>query len=124
MVGSVVEKIALGVLVVCLLLAGIILPSTGWWLPEVTLSVRFLGLCWLFVCVTTGFIQRRPYLQLASTWLWLFGSVWWWWTATDEKSFVWFLYQDIFPLIVLAFSHFIVLGGIGRRHRRHTYRSE
>src|ERR1700722_16263130 len=109
MVNPVAGKIAFGILIASLFLAGLLLLSTGWWLPEVSVASRLLGICWLLVCIATGFIWRKPYLQLASTWLWLGISVWWWWTTTDEKSLDWFLYQDIFPLVTLACSHFIVL---------------
>ncbi len=103
------QKVAFGILVACLTLAGLLLLSTGWWLPEVAVPTRSLGLCWLLVCIATGFIWRKPYLQLASAWIWFFVSIWWWWTTTDEKALEWFLYQDLFPIAALVCSHFLVL---------------
>jgi hypothetical protein len=112
-----VQKVIFPILIVTLALAGLFLLSFGWWLPEVSIPVRLLGVGWLLVCITTGFIKQRPYLQLASSWLWALVSVWWWWTTTREKSAEWFLYQDMFPLIVLACSNLLPLAS-GSRVRR------
>jgi hypothetical protein len=102
-------KVAFGILVICLGIGGLLLLSTGWWLPEVNGATRSLGFCWLLVCIATGFIWRKPYWQLAAAWLWFLVSGWWWWTTTAEKSLEWFLYQDMFPVAVLVCSHFVVL---------------
>lgn len=105
----VVEKAAFGVLIASLSIEGLFLLFTGWWLPEVSTSLRFLGLCWLLVCVTTCFIRKRPYVQIASVWLWLLISIWHWWSITEERSLVWFLYQHVFPIMALVSSHLMVL---------------
>ena len=104
------QKAIFGILIVSLALAGLLLLSTGWWLPEVSLPVRLLGVGWLLVCVATGFIKQRP--VLAGRIILAMVScvrIWWWWTTTREKSMVWFLYQDMFPMIALACSNVLVL---------------
>lgn len=103
------SKIVLGILIVCLVAAGLVLLLTGWWLPEAATSVRLLGLGWLLVCIATAFIRRRPFLQVASAWVWFFTAFWAWRIGVHKRSLEWFLYEDLFPLVTLACSNVLVL---------------
>jgi CHASE2 domain-containing sensor protein len=44
-------------LVASLLIEGILLLFTGWWLPEAPILLRLMGAVWLIVCVSTYFIR-------------------------------------------------------------------
>ena len=105
----VARKTAFAVLIGSLSIEGLLLLFTGWWLPDVTISLKLVGLCWVLVCATTAFIGRIPYVQILSVWLWLLVSIWHWSSTTEERSMSWFLYQHLFPLLVLTCSHLIVL---------------
>jgi hypothetical protein len=96
-------------LLVSLGIAGLLLLFTGWWLPETSAPVHIIGLAWLLLCVATYFIRTRPYLQLATAWLWFACSTWSWWKTTDEHSVVWFLCQNVLSLLILVFSHLVVV---------------
>jgi hypothetical protein len=109
MVNPTVERISLGVLIASLSIEGLLLLFSGWWLPEVSLSLRLVGIFWLLVCIMTVFINRKPYMQIASVWIWFLTLIWAWWSATEERSLVWFLFQNMFPLIALVSSHFKAL---------------
>lgn len=103
------------VLVAALAIGGSLLLFTGWWIPDVKSPLRYVGLSWLLLCVSTAFIGRVPYLQLALAWIWFGTSSWEWWLFTDEKAFDWWLFQNVFPVIAVACSqvHFI-LGRVRR----------
>lgn len=109
MVNPLVEKISFGILIASLSMEGLLLLFTGWWLPEVSISLRLVGLFWLLVCIMTFFINKWPYMQIASVWLWFLILIWSWWSVKEERSLFWFLFQNIFPLIALISSHFKAL---------------
>jgi hypothetical protein len=97
-------------LIGCLSIAGMLLSFTGWWLPEVSTSLRLIGITWLLVCVATCFMRTRPYIQLSVVWLWVMLSAWDWWQTTDDRSVVWFLYMNMLQVVTLVLSHLVVLG--------------
>ena len=106
------RKIQHGVLVLlatCLCFHGFFLMFSGWWLPEVPLLLKAAGISWVIACVSAAFAIKRPYLQFGAISLWLFVSCWQWWTVTDERSFQWFLYQNMLPLIAIASSSVLCL---------------
>ena len=106
-------------LVVSLGIAGLLLLFTGWWLPETSTPLQVTGVSWLALCVATYFIGTKPYLQLAAAWLWFACSTWNWWKTTDEHSVVWFLFQNVLAILILVFSHLVVVN-IARSSRSST----
>jgi hypothetical protein len=96
-------------LLVSLGIAGLLLLFTGWWLPEASAPVQISGLAWLLLCVATYFIRTKPHLQLVTAWLWLACSTWSWWKTTDEHSVIWLLYQNVLSLLIVVFSHLVVI---------------
>jgi hypothetical protein len=107
-------------LVVSLGIAGLLLLFTGWWLPETSTPLQIItGLSWLALSVATYFIRTKPSLQLAAAWLWFACSAWNWWKTTDQRSVIWFLIQNALAILILAFSHLVVLN-IARSSRSST----
>jgi hypothetical protein len=96
-------------LVISLAIAGLLLLFNGWWLPEPPAHLELTGSAWLLLCVATYFVRTRPYLQLAAAWLWFACSTWSWWKTTDEHSVVWFLYHNLLSILILVFSHLVVV---------------
>ena len=115
----VARKTVFAILIGSLSIEGLLLLFTGWWLPDVAISLRLVGLCWVIVCATTVFIRKIPYVQILSVWLWLPISIWHWLSITEERSVGWFFYQHLFFLLVLTCSHLIVLLGKSNLKRKH-----
>ena len=106
-----ITKTAFIVLIGSLSIEGLLLLFTGWWLPEVSTSVRLVGISWLLVCVATSFVHKKPYVLIVSVWIRFLILLWSWWSVAEERTLFWFLFQNIFPLIALVSSHFLVLLG-------------
>jgi hypothetical protein len=108
-VKSTSSKIFYLLLVVSLGIAGLLLLFTGWWVPETSAPVQIRGVAWLLLCIATYFVRKTPYLQLAAAWLWFACSTWSWWKTTNERSITRFLIQNILSLLILVFSHLVVI---------------
>ena len=113
-----IKKTIFTILIGSLSMEGLLLLFMGWWIPvpEVSTPVRLVGLSWLLVCVTTSFINKKPYLQIALVWLRCLILIWSWWLVTEERAPLWFLFQNIFPLTELLSSHSLVL--LGRKPKK------
>jgi hypothetical protein len=90
-------------------IAGLLLLLIGWWLPETSAPLQITGISWLLLAIATYFIRTKPYLQLAAAWLWFLCSTWDWWKTIGQQSASWFLYQNVLAILILVFSHIVVL---------------
>src|SRR5882757_6023269 len=67
---------------------------------EATLHINWWGLV-----VAMFFFWKRSISTLILGWTFLLISSYLWWHVTDERSAVWFLYQNGLPLAFVAISH-------------------
>jgi hypothetical protein len=94
-----------------LLIEGILMlfSSLGPSFPSPHIETALHVTWWVLLLGTLVFFKKAlPTLVLG--WVFLLLSTYLWWHITDERSGVWFLYQNSLPMGFVLFSHLAALG--------------
>jgi hypothetical protein len=102
---KVLSRVCFYVAITSLLLEGcfMLLSLLGPFFPN-PIPERTIVANWCFLTIAAFYFFRNPFPAVLLGWSFLLVSSYMWWLVTDERSTVWFLYQQSLPLAFVLFS--------------------